>query len=410
MAFFKLSDMVFLVEGACSHAIYDLNCRKLYSINDFTLSFIRDCISKNVNINSLSVNDKRCLDFLLTHSIVEPSSELIQEKKIENRLSCFDKFVEYAWIEVTNLCNLRCKHCYSFGNSDRQGSMSINSLCYLISELKSIGVKRIQIIGGEPLVLNEKLKKIISMVSNEFEEVSIYTNATRIDKKWALFFKEHEIKINTTVFSYSAQVHDKVTNMQGSHKRTNKAIRYLNEVGAEYSVSCVRMDGVELGIKETDLYDLNERRDIVRICGRASFKLLNHNLLREKVITKEYFSRPLRPEITFKLVSGHNCFSHKIYISHDLNIFPCVMERGIKYGSLKEKKLKQIIKKSPTISKNYIKACQDCEYRYACFDCRPDRIKNDILAKPWYCSYDPYNSSWHPVDDFINSLEQNYLN
>ena len=86
------------------------------------------------------------------------------------------------------------------------------------------------------------------------------------------------------------------------------------------------------------------------------------------------------------------------------------MERGIEYGSLEDNKLNQIIEKMTPINKNAIKVCKDCEYRYACMDCRPDRLENDILAKPWYCSYDPYQSTWQPVDDLIHSLKQKYLN
>lgn len=42
------------------------------------------------------------------------------------------------------------------------------------------------------------------------------------------------------------------------------------------------------------------------------------------------------------------------------------------------------------LSKDEIDGCKDCEFRYACFDCRPDAMGNsgDIKRKP-ACGYDP---------------------
>jgi radical SAM protein with 4Fe4S-binding SPASM domain len=288
--------------------------------------------------------------------------------------------------------------------------MNLDSFSHATNELSSVGVKHIQLIGGEPLILNKKLKKMISPAVGLFERVSIYTNATLIDSDWARFFSNKKVHVNITVYSYSAKEHDKVTQRSGSHKKTNRAIQYLKDFGANYSVTCVRMNGVQLGSKQTDLYDLNTRHDIVRNCGRADLKLLNRELLQEKIITKKRFSKSLNPTLSSLLVSGHNCFSQKIYIAHDLRVYPCPMERGTEYGSLKYNQLNQIIERSVPINKNTIKVCKDCEYRYACFDCRADRLKNDIFAKPWYCSYDPYRANWKPIDDFMHSLEQKHLN
>jgi sulfatase maturation enzyme AslB (radical SAM superfamily) len=114
---------------------------------------------------------------------------------------------------------------------------------------------------------------MIYMVVDAFKRVSIYTNATLIDSDWARFFSNQKIYVNTTVYSYSANEHDKVTKRPGSHKKTNKAIQYLKNFGANYSVSCVRMNGVQPGNKQTDLYNLDIRHDVVRNCGRADLNI-----------------------------------------------------------------------------------------------------------------------------------------
>ncbi len=97
----------------------------------------------------------------------------------------------------------------------------------------------------------------------------------------------------------------------------------------------------------------------------------------------------------------HNCFSYKLYIDSKLNIYPCVMERRISYGNLKNANLKQLLQKNietVNFTKDNIDSCKECEFRYCCFDCRPDSLLNDFHAKPWYCTYNPKKGEWNERD------------
>jgi SPASM domain peptide maturase of grasp-with-spasm system len=51
------------------------------------------------------------------------------------------------------------------------------------------------------------------------------------------------------------------------------------------------------------------------------------------------------------------------------------------------------------IKKDMIKKCRDCEFRYACTDCRAYlEDPRDILSKPLKCGYDPYTGTWDNWD------------
>jgi SPASM domain peptide maturase of grasp-with-spasm system len=51
------------------------------------------------------------------------------------------------------------------------------------------------------------------------------------------------------------------------------------------------------------------------------------------------------------------------------------------------------------IKKDMIKQCRDCEFRYACTDCRAYlQDPRDILSKPLKCGYDPYTGTWDNWD------------
>ncbi len=71
------------------------------------------------------------------------------------------------------------------------------------------------------------------------------------------------------------------------------------------------------------------------------------------------------------------------------------------YGNIRDRSLLEAIqapgfKEKWGISKDHISVCRDCEFRYACSDCRaylenPD----DAFSKPLKCGYDPYSATWN---------------
>ena len=66
----------------------------------------------------------------------------------------------------------------------------------------------------------------------------------------------------------------------------------------------------------------------------------------------------------------------------------------------------QLIENIRHLSKDHIEGCKDCEYRYACYDCRPDSNGADKYAKPWNCSYDPYKGEWLDLKEMYKGLKK----
>ena len=70
------------------------------------------------------------------------------------------------------------------------------------------------------------------------------------------------------------------------------------------------------------------------------------------------------------------------------------------YGNILQDKLLKIVdsskfKKLWGLKKDKIHVCMDCEYRYACTDCRAFiEDPEDILSKPLKCGYNPYTGKW----------------
>ncbi len=278
----------------------------------------------------------------------------------------------------------------------------------IVDELVSFGVRKIQLIGGEPLTC-PSLKKFLDYTIGKFEYVEVYTNGTLINQTWVGYFKRHKINVAFSVYSYEAKWHEMVTGIPGSWQKTNIAIQTISDAGIKYRVRNVLIKDIQLGQKNTCLYTLNENKDVVRMVGRANVKLLNDETIKKRLITKARFRSAIPKQRVSLMVNGHNCFSTHLYFDVYGTVYPCVMERRISHGNIHSGHLKDLLKTEITqFNKDHISGCKDCEFRYFCFDCRPDSLGGDIASKPWYCTYHPETGEWEDEEHFISSLHSQY--
>lgn len=402
----KLRDNVYMIPGKKYACLYDLNERDLYHMNRELYLWLDKITKYAVDMENLKDYEKEALKQLLKLRLIEMSNDKTVDKKESEKRH---NRINFAWIEVTTGCNLKCLHCYEEANNINNKQMSLEDYKLALVRLKKYGIDRIQIIGGEPLILGEKLKKMLELAACNFSDVEIFTNGTLITRNWAEFLKEHSIRVAVSIYSYNDTEHDKVTGVNGSCEASNRAIKMLYECGVNYRICNVLINGVNIGERNTHLYRLSLKKDIVRMSGRADFSLLSDELIRKKLITKERFTEKINPILFKKSMQGHNCFSSKIYISTDLDVFPCVMERRIKHGSIRNKSLETILKQDVLeLNKNHIDGCKDCEYRYACFDCRANSLSTNVYEKPWYCTYNPYEGVWEDPKEYIQRLKLVY--
>ncbi|SHI88791.1 radical SAM protein [Lutispora thermophila] len=400
---YKLGKNIYLTEGKTRSCIYDLNECNLYSITREDTILLKDFLQGNEEL----INSE-LIQSLINKNFIIKSNACLDDNCLE--LKSRIKRLSFAWIEITQRCNLRCIHCYNESSEKSNISMSLEEYKYVVDQVADLGIKRIQLIGGEPLIVgNERLKKMIMYASSKFDSIEIFTNGTLLTEDLASFFADQSIQVAVSVYSYDENKHDYVTNIQGSHERTIRCLELLRKYNVKYRTANVLMAGVELCERNTDLYKLNPNKDVIRMSGRGNANLLTRELIYKRLITEKSFTRKLNFKVIERLLNAHNCFSKNLYISADLTVYPCVMERRISHGNIKEKKLSDIIDHNIlTFNKGQIDECKDCEFRLACFDCRPDSLSNDIYAKPWYCTYNPYTGEFADPDDFIDKIMSEY--
>jgi len=81
-----------------------------------------------------------------------------------------------ASIELTNKCNLKCLHCYGDFGNDNKTEMSLDNSKKLLYDLKKLGVRIIELTGGEITVYPHLKEVLLYAVDLKFEQIALLTN------------------------------------------------------------------------------------------------------------------------------------------------------------------------------------------------------------------------------------------
>ncbi|MBZ8119884.1 radical SAM protein [Roseovarius sp. LXJ103] len=84
-----------------------------------------------------------------------------------------------AFVEITNLCNLTCDHCYAWSGPKRQAEISTDEILQLLDTFEEMGVLQVFLTGGEVFAHKDAVKIIRHARTKSFS-TQIFTNGTLI--------------------------------------------------------------------------------------------------------------------------------------------------------------------------------------------------------------------------------------
>ena len=89
-------------------------------------------------------------------------------------------------ISLTDRCNLRCFFCMPEGQEyeflKREEILSFEEIARVVRIVKNLGVKKVRLTGGEPL-LRRHLEKLVGMIREEVEDIALTTNGLLLKEK-----------------------------------------------------------------------------------------------------------------------------------------------------------------------------------------------------------------------------------
>ena len=85
-------------------------------------------------------------------------------------------------ITLTNRCNVNCLYCHHDGMVKSKDEMTADELYKICKVAKNIGVKKIRLSGGEPLLKKDIVEIVKKIASLDFKDISMTTNGTLLEK------------------------------------------------------------------------------------------------------------------------------------------------------------------------------------------------------------------------------------
>jgi len=142
-------------------------------------------------------------------------------------------------IDLTYRCNERCVHCYL--DHHDYGEMTTREVKNVLDQLADAGALFLTFSGGE-IFLRQDLFELIRYARGLNFDVSLKTNALLIDQSRARKLRELDIrKIQISIYSADAAIHDAITKVPGSLERSLRAIRFLLAEGLQVKLACPLM-------------------------------------------------------------------------------------------------------------------------------------------------------------------------
>ena len=123
-------------------------------------------------------------------------------------------------------CNFRCQHCSIKGfqgkKDGRQFTMA--DVKDLFRQADELGLARVTITGGEPLVFND-LDELVAAIGPQKFYINCDTNGWLLDEKKAKHLKSIGVdRVQLSLDSLNADEHDRFRKAKGSHARAMKAV------------------------------------------------------------------------------------------------------------------------------------------------------------------------------------------
>lgn len=291
-------------------------------------------------------------------------------------------------LDVTYRCNERCVHCYLDHND--HGEMTTAEIRDLLDQLAEAGVFFLTLSGGEVFMRMDSFD-IVEYARSLMFCVKIKTNAFMIRAKEAQRLYDLAVQsVQVSIYSHRPQVHDAITLLPGSLKRSVAGIQLLrshgvkviianvlmmqnrtdhagvkelaNQLGAEYTIDPTitpMMDGgraiLKLGLGVPQLKDVFRDGDLVGDVNEfcAPPPAVSDDALKQ-----------------FPCSAGHTA----CYVSPYGDVFPCV-QFPLPSGNVRKQKFVDIwnhsgqLNEVRTITARDLPVCSNCSHVGTCTRC-----------------------------------------
>ncbi|RPJ08109.1 MAG: radical SAM protein [Deltaproteobacteria bacterium] len=206
--------------------LYDIENDELYELSEDAFRFLLQCsLGKKPSVRQ---EDEEFIQYCLSEKLISVSGTPIARGVIS--VPSPVPSLRYLELQITDRCNLRCRHCYL--GDGRHRDLPLNTIEKVFVEFEEIQGLRLLLSGGEPL-LHPHFWRINEVLENYAFRSVLLSNGTLIDRESARRLRVHEVQISLDGMK---EGHEAIRG-QDTYDRAIRAIDRLQEVGIRVSIA-----------------------------------------------------------------------------------------------------------------------------------------------------------------------------
>lgn len=316
------------------------------------------------------------------------------------------------YIEVTDVCNFNCIHCYAEIERTGRKFLSVSQLNTIIDHLPPNKPCDIRITGGEPF-LNKAIRKLVDVVYNRvpsLEKHSIVTNGSfALDD--AIYALDKGFELQVSVYGMTYETFRKFTNtgMVAYKHAMDNLIQLSQTPWRDNVLLCFAVNSLTY----------EEIEDFKSFCLQHGFRFILNRPASIGRAVKNWNQLELPDNIHYEFARAtkkgrtrycyHLCQLHITVATVDGDIVPCTFLRDKKFflGNIISQELQAIWNSEKyrdfrALTASKVDKCASCEFMYACTaGCCGEAVgeNGNILATYPWCKVKPFNSDYLRIEN-----------
>jgi len=219
-------------------SVYHLQTDELYELDESSFDFLTACSAAAGGTPA----ETEFIDYCIEERILVTDHVSIQRPPL---IRSPEPSLRYLELQITDRCNLRCKHCYidpppaPLRNGLRGGSdpetfheLSLDQIRTILREFEELQGLRVMITGGEPL-MHKNFEAINRMLPDFLIRKVLFSNGLLLNRGLLKNLHVDEIQISIDGLE---QAHDALRGT-GTFARSMESIRLCLEMGYAVSLS-----------------------------------------------------------------------------------------------------------------------------------------------------------------------------
>ena len=204
-------------------SIYQIRTDELYELDDASFEFLKKCGSED----GCQSEDRDFIDYCLTEGLLTTKEVSAKRPPL---IKSPAPSLRYLELQITDRCNLRCRHCYIKGKTPQE--LSVEQIIEILKEFEEMQGLRLMITGGEPLLHSDFAALNNILPAFRIRKV-LFTNGLLLNKALLRGLNVDEIQISIDGLEKG---HDALRG-SGTFSKALRAVRLAKETGFEVSVA-----------------------------------------------------------------------------------------------------------------------------------------------------------------------------